>query len=363
MSRNIIIKIDGVDQSLSAVEDIQTDRASGGSVKWVTPEEKTLAEISCTQNKNYTAQEAGAYGIGKATVNVPPKYVTGKGEDGQTHHYGVDDEGHLTDQVLPESIAVTTPPYNPYVIYSNGQAITKDGMVVHAYYLDGSDYGEVNIADVTISPTTAVYDEATDMPGYKTVSSDLETNWEQPIRVLKGFKMRWILGPDGYGRTGERYEEYYFPNMLIWFGTYNRYLNMSVLSTQSGYVEGYYYQKVRQPGDTTWSESSGTISAACVNVGPTINDLTVYFSSSEWLGRPEWIAPTPEPINPDRNTMWTALYGDVDSDVGTGSHQIINVYWPRDVDGKVLETTFEILVAPPYNQDDNSFPDGGDQNG
>ena len=360
MSRNIIIQIDGVDQSLSTVEDIQTDRASGGTVKWVIPEEKTLAEISCTQNKTYTAQEAGAYGISKATVNVPPKYVTGKGQDGQTHHYGVDDEGNLTDQVLPESIAVTTPPYNPYVIYNNGQAITKDGMVVHAYYLDGSDYGEVNIADVTISPTTAVYDEATDMPGYKTVPSDPETNWEQPIRVLKGFKMRYTLGPDGYGRTGERYEEYYFPNILLYHESGRT--RFSVLSTQAGYVEGYYYQKVRQPGDTTWRESSGTISEACGNVGPTINGLTVYYSLHGYSGNPEWIAPTQYPTPPDGNTMWTALYGDVDSDVGTGSHQIINVSWPRDVDGKVLETTFEILVAPPYNQDDNSFPEGN-QNG
>ena len=363
MSRNIIIQIDGVDQSLSAVEDIQTDRASGGTVKWVIPEEKTLAEISCEQNKTYTAQEAGAYGISKATVNVPPKYVTGRGEDGQTHQYGVDDDGHLTDKVLPESIAVITPPYNPYGIYNNGQTITKDGMVVEAYCLDGSEYGEVNIADVTISPTTAVYDEATDMPGYKTVTSDLETNWEQPIRVLKGFKMRRTLGPDGYGRTGERYDEYYFPNILIWLDSRTRYFNMRVLSTNMGYVDGYYYRRERQPGATTWTESSGSTSASCLNRGPTINGLTVWYDIIEWLSTPEWISPTPYNVGADDNTMWTALYGDIDSDVGTGSHQTINVYWPRDIDGKVLETTFEILVAPPYNQDDNSFPDGGNQDG
>ena len=343
MSRNIIIQIDGVDQSLSTVEDIQT-------------------EISCTQNRTYTAQEAGAYGISKATVNVPPKYVTGKGEDGQTHHYGVDDDGHLTDQVLPESIAVTTPPYNPYVIYNNGQAITKDGMVVHAYYLDGSDYGEVNIADVTISPTTAVYDEATDIPGYKEVTSDLETNLPQPIRVLKGYKRGWKM-TDGYGRIGWRYDEYYYPNMLIYMSGYPRYLHVMVLNSSPGPVSGYHYWRERQPYETEWRTGGGPSEVDVGHTGITIDNKTVYYSYAIVGFYLDYIAPEPYQIAPDDNSLWTALYGDVDSDVGTGSHQTIDVFWPRDVDGKVLETTFEILVAPPYNQDDNSFPDGGNQNG
>lgn len=362
MSRNIIIQIDGVDQSLSAVEDIQTDRAGGGSVKWVIPEEKTLAEITATENKTYRASDAGTYGIGKATVDVPVKYVTGKGEDGQTHHYGVDDEGHLTDQVLPESIAVITPPYNPYGIYNNGQTITKDGMSVMAYYSDGSEYGEVNIADVTISPTTAVYDEATDIPGYKEVTSDLYTNLPQPIRVLKGYKTAWKM-TDGYGRVGWRYDEYYYPNTLIYMSGWPRYLHIMILASSPGNVQGYHYWREKQPGETEWRTGGGASEASAVNEGVTIDNKTVYYSYGTVAFNLDYIEPEPYQIAPDDNSVWTALYGNVESDIGNGSHQTITVSWPRDVDGRVLETTFEVLVAPPYNQDDSSFPIGGNQDG
>ena len=48
---------------------------------------------------------------------------------------------------------------------------------------------------------------------------------------------------------------------------------------------------------------------------------------------------------------WTVLYGAI-TDRPAGSRVPITVKWPRVGDGMELTATFEILVAPPYGDDD-----------
>ena len=56
---------------------------------------------------------------------------------------------------------------------------------------------------------------------------------------------------------------------------------------------------------------------------------------------------------PFEEAAWVMIYGDIE-ETQAGSHQTINVSWPRPGDGQVLETTFEILVGPsPSGDDDN----------
>lgn len=65
--------------------------------------------------------------------------------------------------------------------------------------------------------------------------------------------------------------------------------------------------------------------------------------------------PTQEQID---NAIWTMVHGDRETIQG-GSRQTINVSWPRPGDGQVLETTFEILVAPGYTPGGGSTVEDG----
>lgn len=326
MSKNITIQEGGVAKSLT-VDKLKTDLVGGGTCNWVPEDETQLITKSVTKNGTYNASSDGAYGYSKVVVNVAGGSVTGKGSDGNTHTYSVDDQDNIVDEVIPDTIAVTTPPTNPYGIYQNGQNITTEGMVVKAYNGDGTEYGTVPLDEITISPTTAVYDPSTDPGpgGTDTATSDISSI------------QQWLPVPFGTVVTGiEGTDEDRFPaspySAITAFQTHD-YAYMYTLrasATEQGL-----------PGE--WSF--------------TYENKTVYYSVQYHLNYYSDVSPVQYGDTPDNNTFgpiaWTMIYGTIEHGQA-GSRQTINVSWPRPGDGAELTTTFEILVAPGYTPGDNT---------
>ena len=91
MSVNISIQKNGVAQSLSGVDEIETNLYGGGTEKWVPQEDVQLQPLTVTQNGTYTPG-TGVYGFSDVTVNV--QIVTGT-INGVMYEVTVDANGYL----------------------------------------------------------------------------------------------------------------------------------------------------------------------------------------------------------------------------------------------------------------------------
>jgi hypothetical protein len=112
-----------------------------------------------TENGTYKASGDGYYGYSEVTVSGIGT-ATGTGPDGETHSYTEDGEGGITDAVLPDSIAVVTPP--TVTTYAGGATVDFSGMVVKAYLKSGEIWsdaahpnGVIPISELTLPVTTA----------------------------------------------------------------------------------------------------------------------------------------------------------------------------------------------------------------
>lgn len=77
MSKNIVIKKNGVAQTLNNVSYIRTSAVGGGYVDWVPEDECVVAPITATQNGTYIADDRSLYGFNMVTVNVKAESITG----------------------------------------------------------------------------------------------------------------------------------------------------------------------------------------------------------------------------------------------------------------------------------------------
>ena len=163
MSKNIIIQEGGIGKQLT-VDKLKTNLVGSGTCLWVPEDEVQLGTKTITENGTYKASNDGYYGYEQVVVNVANVgTVTGTDGDGdEAVAYTDPTTGELVIDKVPSRIEVVTPPTNPYGIYTNGQTISTNGMVVKAYLASGSEYGTVPLGEITINPTTAVYDRTTD---------------------------------------------------------------------------------------------------------------------------------------------------------------------------------------------------------
>jgi len=325
MSKNITIQEGGIAKQLT-VDKLKTNLVGGGTCLWVPEDETVLGTKNITENGTYKAVDDGYYGYSEVTVSgigaVTGKDPDGSGDDAQAT---VDPEtGVIVINKLPSSIRVIRPPTNPYGIYMDGQAIAKDGMVVKAYDVNGDEMQIVPNGEITLNPSTAVYDPATDVQYY--VSGGIHAVGVLASNIYQNKRG----GVDYYGKyslagVGAYYigtiERTTVPDDTTYYLT--KYDESVYIATNKN--NGVNRYENRETGITPAGNVSG-------NYGKTFN-TNAFFT--------EWFANVPTSTENPLNKSIDDLEPEGDQ---AGSHQTITVSWPRPGDGAILETTFDILA-------------------
>lgn len=157
MSKNIKVQRDGVTETFSGVKEIQTINVDG-RVTWVPLDSVVDAVKTINKNGTYKAKSDGFYGYSKVVVDVGGKTV-GVKRDGKTYAVDTDEDGWITERLLPDSIRIKTPPTKDS--YQSGEGISLAGAVIKAYsgsdLWDDEDYpsGIVPIEELAAEPLYA----------------------------------------------------------------------------------------------------------------------------------------------------------------------------------------------------------------
>lgn len=352
MSKNIVIQEGGIGKQLTA-DKLKTNLVGGGTCLWVPEDERQLGTKNITENGTYNASSDGLSGYSQVFVNVaggsggepggPGSSIVGKDEDGDESVVSVDEDGDIDSIKIPSSIKVITPPTNPYGIYQDGQAISTNGMVVKSYLKTGGEYGTVPNGQITLNPTTAVYDESTD-PG----------TGEQSI-----------VGPDGFvpgnvtvsAHAGGHFEVpgSEFDPIGMYVFDFNQSVTIChpkntqpLFAGRASPVSFDYYGIMRKDGSETQHNTYSFASSF------TYDGKTVVYGHNNLLTNvvreQSDLIVTSSDIP---KLAWTLIYGDI-TEIRPGSRQTITASWPQPRTGKALTDTFEILVAPSYT------PGGGE---
>lgn len=352
MSKNIVIQEDGLGKQLT-VDKLKTNIVGGGTCMWVPEDATILGTKSINKNGTYRASDDGYYGYEQVTVNVSGGSGTATGTDGDGDEavaYPDPETGELVIEKVPSSIKVITPPTNPYGIYTNGQSISTNGMVVKAYLETGGEYGVVPISEITINPTTAVYDSSTDrgVSGEADIDDSDYDGWNPPIPFTG------IVGSSGelsanvqsvYSEAGP-YGIIYSAipgattGAVAWFS-----LNPTIAHYKDVVIDYNQYP----PRTLVDSEGDRQINALEYTEK---SHTPFYWGLGSHGPLPSNPAPHIGTVAFDAVKIGTILFDGTRTEQRAGSHQTITVSWPRPLDGKVLETTFEILVAPPYSSEE-----------
>lgn len=350
MSKNITIQEGGVAKQLTVTK-LKTNLVGGGTQLWVPEDsvEQTIKNI--TANGTYRASDDGYYGYSEVTVNVPGgaggppggsgSSIVGKDGDGDDAIVTVDPEtGELEEEKLPNHIYVVTPPTNPYGIYTDGQAVIPDGMLVKAYLKSSEEYGTVPNSEIALDPTTASYDASTDHTDYTIDDTSIlayPTDYNLPLSTE--FSLSWDQDWIDAEITANA-------GVLLWINR-SSFLFSKTPATQT------MKQTIKE------TEKSSTYTATTQYGGTTRISNTPFYYRSAWSYPVDAISVSGQnnvvnfrgggdAYNNYMRDIATILFDGIQTR-GPGSHQTINVSWPRPGDGLVLETSFEILVAPPYS--------------
>ena len=320
--------------------------ANGGAlIPFVPEDEVALTTKSINENGVFQASKDGAYGWSSVTVNVPANTsVTGTGPDGKQHTVTTDpDTGELVDTEVPTYIVIETPPKNPYGIYIDGQTLNKEGMVVKAYFEDGTLWGVVPNGEITLNPSAAEYDESLDVHDAVTAVYEGDPSqfpYPDIVTVPAGTALYVTTADYIYEVTSS--DDIYFTLSEITGG-----------DARPGDIHGAAYSLVQNATySVKWrsvdGESWQTVNENCTNRETTLNGKTFYWGAvmlaflQHQSRNIELCA-----VMPHYQTG-TILFDGTVSPTPAGSRQTVTVGWSRIGDGAVLEDTFEILVAPPY---------------
>lgn len=329
MSKNIIIQEGGVPRQLTA-DKLRTNQIGGGTCDWVPEDAVRLTTKSVNQNGTYTASDDGFYGYSAVTVSGVG-VASGRGADGNDYIARTGSGGTLDVTKVPSSIKVTTPPTFTGA-YIDGATIDYSGMIVTAYDKNGQSMGELQLSDLTLPVQNADYSQTTHKTGYGEATSDLPTNWAQPISVYNYIAYTEYTGNRYIAGNGKFLVLYGIPMQ-----TYFTFLAVSSTPGVIGHI-------AIQDHETGYIIYEADI-VATSNI--TIGGKTVYWSGTYSTNSLRYSDPIPEGVNngggPDANTIWTAIYGDIE-EIGTGDYQTIPVQLQLP-NGVVLQDTFEITVA------------------
>lgn len=342
MSKNIVIQEGGTGRQLS-VDKLKTNLVGGGTCQWVPEDEVRLTTLHVSENGTYSASDDGYYGYSEVNVSGVGT-VVGKDPDGSGDEAAasVDPEtGEIKIEKIPSSIRVITPPTNPYGIYQNGQAVVTDGMVVKAYLKSGGEYGVVPNEEITLNPTVAVYDPDTD------INEGTATYDEKTVTFAKGTITGSIDKETETAYTTTTYRFYadssaYIVNRLITAGW--QLCLFSLDADVESYTDIYTISTNKKTGEITETTlKSNTYIAELHYIDKNGAQQTFYYGACPYLGFGH-LPPTFYEIDEIAQILFD---GEISGGTQGGSHQDIEVSWPRPQGGKVLKTSFEIRVAPP----------------
>ena len=407
MSKNVKILQDGQEKTLNKVSKIQTQLANGLTCNWI-PEDEVplgeltvasdgvynpaqdpngpyygyskvtvsgvgttvmgqLAEITITKNGTYTASadnDGPFYGYSKVIVNVKSSddggggsssrpVVPGKDSDGDDAVVTTDDDGNIVTEKLPVEIRVITTPDN--LEYEDGQSIVFDGLLVKAYYPDGTEYDSIPTTDLIMPVRVAVAE------GISPFSSFTKTLDGKSVQVTSSMKTTQ------YYRTVD-------PSRLS---------RSVVASCGDGciiYRDGWSYYAVSYSNDSTvnWQNSedglyvyreserglSGTVITSKVLGNGQITNREIYYCyipGSDYTNDGyEWFAFREPDL--EASGYGSTIAADIAlSGIGeeAGSQQTIPLQWERPGDKKVLEASFTITVHASDDSGDSGGSGGG----
>ena len=174
MAKNIVIETDGTAVTYSGVKEIETNDPEEGRVTWIPMDETELAIKTVNKNGTYKAKDDGYYGYRSFTVSTKNKGKTvGTKPDGRTYAIDTDEDGWLTETLLPDNIRINPQPTK--ITYQDGESISLSGAVVKAYSKDdiweGEGYtgGVIPHEELTLDPDTA-----------STGDDKITVKWERP---------------------------------------------------------------------------------------------------------------------------------------------------------------------------------------
>ncbi len=312
MSKNIGIKEGGLSRLFGPLRKLKTALQAGGFCFWIPKDEITLTTKSITKNGVYNAADDGYSAYSSVTVNVATgDVVTGKGQDGNEYVVKKDGSGKLVEDKVPSKIVVIEPPTNPYGIYQDRQTITKDGMVVKAYYADESEYGIVPLSALSIEPTVAVYDPDTDNSDYTDDNGVLATPYVSASTPLST-DTNFYYVTDGLSVT--------VPNVHFMITKHDGCIYFAS-TDENNYIFG--ISAHFHDGSSSVNVTAGQTFAIGISID---HDWVFHVAES-----------TTDPNGVNRSTL---------HHLPAGSRQTITVTWGRPGDGKELYATFEIRVAP-----------------
>lgn len=345
---NASIKEGGIARLFDKVKKVLTKLQGGGNQTWVPEAGTNLTTKSIDKNGVYRAVDDGDYGWSTVYVNVPTTdSVTGiDPETGKTVTYNTDpNTGDLVKQEVPASIAVITPPTNPYGIYVDGQSISKEGMVVKAYDSNGNEMQTVPNSQISFNPTNAIYDPESDMGGTAIATIGDNSIPYKPSEYLDvTIPGELVPYQGGWHDTTVRYHDFDYGFKIL---TVNGELTLFGPSTPMNLM------KYRMNG-LVWEDNAAWSNLHKIICNPA--SAGDYYNSVNGMGTDlnDYLPGKVPSYEGDLTYAQIAAIlktGEIEPVQG-GSRQTVSVAWPRIGDGMVLETTFEILVAP--------SPSGGD---
>lgn len=323
MSANTNISEGGKARPFGPVKALMVQGEDGKYYSWYPESEKALGTLSVDKNGVYRASDKGLYGWSSVYVNVATTdSVTGRDPDtGEEVVVRPDPEtGEITETVVPVEIRVIEPPTNPYGTYIDGQTITKDGMVVKAYGANGDEMQVVPIGEITINPTTAIYDEGQDTIGGTATLGDITIDYSGPYTGANDWRVSDFEYAANFGAQTWCFSSNSTPITI----TYPPIPPSTEPIVDHLRTTG---PKVTPGGHTYYM------------VGSAVNNPSLPAVVPDGIHQPEDLA--------------TILYDGTRSQTHAGSPQTITVSWPRPGDGAILETTFDIRVGPRSGQGDD----------
>jgi hypothetical protein len=354
MAQNISILEGGTAQQFGQVNKLKIANSGGGTSLWVPEDEVTTKSLHVDSNGTYYASQDECYGYDEVSVNIVDECF-GYDDDGNLWDVEVDDDDFLEEEEMPVRIEVTTPPTKTsYIAY---EPINTAGMVVTAYYADGTEYGAIPREEYTIDPIVAPV--STD----EKKTSDLDTALPQPIpigkcsfsgtftRDIDGHEFKVIMTPSDNDVVGVII---YQPNGAVTLFIASPHQNSRVTIVSEWTYNGQKYTDTRQypvSGSFTYNGQTVYYNGNVPNAG-----ISMYADHAT----PKYPLPYIYPeatFYGNGEDAWTMVYGELHRSTE------ITVIWVRE-DGEELTDTFEIEVSdppiPPVSGDDSG---GGGSSG
>ena len=338
MSKNIVIQEGGTGKQFTA-DKLKTNLVGGGTCLWVPEDETTLGTKNINENGTYNASDDGYYGYSAVTVNGVGT-ATGTGPDGETHSYTEDGQGGITDIILPDHIAIVTPP--TVTTYADGATIDFSGMVAKAYLKAGGLWtdsthpnGVIPISELIFPVTTADISSA---------EKDIWSDGDGINAMLISYTEHWNLGYDYiHNRPDPSKDRAVYISQTI--GSHNSSMFGITPAMWGGNGPTQFYATIYNDKLYIWGATARRALNSYEDSGREYNKYNMWSGTSADTGSgelvtfssvPSWITGLP--------TSTKAPTGNEELQP-EAAKQTIPVQWTRPGDYSTLESTFDITVT------------------